>query len=123
MQSWTHQLINEPAHLFDSSSSCIDLIFTFQPNLVMESGVQPSLHPNCHHQFLFSKFDLSIYFPPPYERTLWYYIRANADLIRKAIDLFDWVSHYVLMMWTNKVTLVQNFVSNETITCDDRDPP
>ena len=31
-----HQLINEPTHLLDSSSSCIDLIFTSQPNLVME---------------------------------------------------------------------------------------
>ena len=42
-----HQLINEPTHLLDSSSSSIDLIFTSQPNLVMESGVQPSFHPNC----------------------------------------------------------------------------
>ena len=32
------------------SSSCIDLIFTSQPNLVMKSGVHSSLHPNCHHQ-------------------------------------------------------------------------
>ena len=28
-----HQLINEPTHFFDSSSSCIDLIFTSQPKL------------------------------------------------------------------------------------------
>ena len=85
-----HQLINKPTHLPDKSSSCIDLIFTFQPNLVMESGVQPSLHPNCHHQLVFAKFDLSIYCPPPYEGTVWYYNRANADLIRRVIDLFDW---------------------------------
>ena len=85
-----HQLINEPTHLVDSSSSCIDLIFTFQPNFVMESGVQSSLHPNCHHQLLLAKFDLSISYPPPYKRTLFYYDRANADLIQRAIDLFDW---------------------------------
>ena len=34
-----YQLIQEPAHIRNSSSSCIDLVFTPQPNLVMESGV------------------------------------------------------------------------------------
>ena len=28
-----YQLINEPTHLSENSSSCIDLIFTLQPNL------------------------------------------------------------------------------------------
>ena len=55
-----YQLINELTHLLESSSSCIDLIFTSQPKLVMESGVLPSLHPNCHHQLVFAKFNLSI---------------------------------------------------------------
>ena len=30
------QIINEPAHITGGSSSCIDLIFTSQPNLVIE---------------------------------------------------------------------------------------
>ena len=33
------QLINEPTHFHTNSSSCIDLIFTDQPNLSMNSGV------------------------------------------------------------------------------------
>ena len=40
------QLINEPTHLVADSSSAIDLIFT-RPNLVVDSGVHSSLHPNC----------------------------------------------------------------------------
>ena len=44
------QIINESTHILDSSSTCIDLIFTSQPNLVVESGLHPSLHQNCHHQ-------------------------------------------------------------------------
>ena len=40
-----HQMINEPTDILKSSSSCIDLIFTSQPNLITESGVYPSLHP------------------------------------------------------------------------------
>ena len=31
-----HQLINELTHILHNSSSCIDLIFTFHPNLVIE---------------------------------------------------------------------------------------
>ena len=38
------QIIKEPTHILDKSSSCIDLMFTSQPNLIIESGVYPSLH-------------------------------------------------------------------------------
>ena len=55
------QIITEATHFLESSSSCIDLIFTTQPNLVVESGVRPSLQSNCHHQIVFAKFNLQIY--------------------------------------------------------------
>ena len=64
------KLINEPTHLAADCSSCIDLIFTLQPNLVMESGVHSSLHPNCHHQITYTKINLKIHYPPPYEREI-----------------------------------------------------
>ena len=64
------QIIKEATHLLESSSSCIDLIFTTQPNLVVESGVHSSLHPNCHHQIVFAKFNLQIYYPPPYPKEI-----------------------------------------------------
>ena len=64
-----NQLIQEPTHKLNSSSSSIDLIFTWQPNLVMESGIHSPLHSNCHHQKVFAKFNLSVFYPPPYGRT------------------------------------------------------
>ena len=67
-----NQLIQEPNHILNSSSSCIDLIFTSQPNLDMESGIHSSLHSNCHHQIVFAKFNLLIFYPPHFERTVWY---------------------------------------------------
>ena len=67
------QIINEPTHIIGESSFCIDLIFASQPNLVMESGVHSSLHPNCHHQITYAKFNLKMYYPPPYEREIWHY--------------------------------------------------
>ena len=77
-----HQMINELTHILESSSSCIDLIFTSQPNLITESGVHPSLHPNSHHQIIFAKFNLEIHYPLPYFCDAWHYQDANTDLIR-----------------------------------------
>ena len=54
------QLINEPTLLQTSISSCIDLIFTDQPNLSVNSGVHASLHPNCHRQIVHYSLNLSI---------------------------------------------------------------
>ena len=57
----------------------------------MKSGVHSSLHPNCHYQEVFAKFNLSILYPPPYEITVWFYEKADTELIRRAINEFDWI--------------------------------
>ena len=62
------RFIKEPTHIIGNSSLCIDLIFTNQPNLVMESGVHSWLHSNFHHHITFVKFNLKIHYPPPHER-------------------------------------------------------
>ena len=55
------QLIKEPKYVQASSSSWIDLIFTDQPNLSVNSGVYASLlSSNCHHQIAHSSFSLNI---------------------------------------------------------------
>ena len=86
------QIIKEPTHILDNSRSCIDLIFTSQPNMVIDSGVHASLHSNCHHQIIYAKFDLKIIYPPPYERMVWHFKDANSDHIKSAINIFDWES-------------------------------
>ena len=86
-----HQLIQEPTHILKLSSSYIDLIFTTQPNLVMESGIHSSLHSNCHNQVVFAKVNLSVLYPPPYEKTVWFYKKANPGIIRRAIKEFYWI--------------------------------
>ena len=65
------QLINEPTYLTANFSSCIELIFTSQPNLVMEFGVRSSLHSNCHHQIVIARINLKMCYPPPYELEIW----------------------------------------------------
>ena len=67
------QLMSEPTHLFPTSSLCIDLIFTNQSNMIMNSGVFPLIYQNCYHQIVFAKANLNIFFPPPYTRPTWDY--------------------------------------------------
>ena len=88
-QNGLHQEINELTHILDNSSSCIDSSFNSQPNLLVESSVHSSLHPNCHHQIILAKLNLDIVYPTTYEREIWHYQKANIDLIERAINLFD----------------------------------
>ena len=76
-----HQVIKEPTHILHNSSSHIGIIFASQPNLIIESGVHPSLHPNFHHQITYVKFNIQIYYPLQYYREVWHYNDANNELI------------------------------------------
>ena len=40
----------------------LNIIFTSQPNLVIESDVHQSLHQNFHHQIIYVKFKLQFYY-------------------------------------------------------------
>ena len=66
-----HQLISQPTHLLTQISSCIDLIFTNQPNLIVDSDIYPSLHSNYHYQITYSK------------------LRANVEGIKKPIEFVN----------------------------------
>ena len=68
------QLILEPTYILQNSSSCIDLIFTDQPILVINSEVKPSLYENCNRKMVYA---------PSYQRLVWDYKNANASSIQK----------------------------------------
>ena len=82
-------LIQEPKHILTYSSSCVNVIFTSQLYLVMESGVHSSLHQNCHNQLIYAKINLKVFYLSPYEREIWHYQRTNVDLIQQAIEQFS----------------------------------
>ena len=125
------QIVKEPTDMLDNSKSYIDLIFTSQPNMLIDSNVHASVHPNCHHQIIYVNFNLKIAHPPPYERTVWHFKQANSDHIKRFIEIFDWESalnyidanDQVSVFNSTILNIVSNFIPNETITCDDRDPP
>ena len=125
------QIISDATHVLPTSSSCIDLIFTNQPNMITKSGVYPSLHSNCHHQITYADINFKTFYPPPYERTVWHFSRANVDGIKLSVTNIDWervfsninVDEQVTIFNTYLINIFHNFIPNEVITIDDRDPP
>ena len=124
------QLISEPTHIQAHSSSCIDLIFTNQLNLSVNSGVHSSLQQNCHHQIVYSTFNLNIYCPPPCQRLVWDYKKADSVNIRKALDSVNWeklfdqkdINTQVMTLNETILNFLRNYVLNKYITIDDKDP-
>ena len=99
--------------------------------MVVNSGVHSSLHASCHSQIIFAKFDLKIYYPPPYKREVWHYQEADAILIRRAIHEFNWkralpnlnADEQVTVFSRTILNIMKNFIPHETVVCDDKDPP
>ena len=62
---------------------------------------------------------------------MWHFSQANADHIKRAVDLFDWepaltdldVHEWVPVFNDTITNIMSNFVPNEIIICDDHDPP
>ena len=95
----------------------------------MESGVYSLLHSNCHHHITFAKFNVKIHYPLAYERKIWNYQKANVDQIRQVISEFPWDNGFANISVNEQEELFpQNFenikyIPDETITCDERNPP
>ena len=127
------QLINEPTNFEPHKNpSCIDLIFTDQPNIVLNSGTKPSLDNYCHHQIIFCRINFKIPPPPPFKRKIWKYGRANVPLIKRAISDYPWRLNLnsnpdpncqVTLFTETILNIVSNFVPNETVKITPRDPP
>ena len=98
---------------------------------VVDSGTHLSLHPNCHHQIIHCKINLQVEYPPPYQRHVWNYAKANKDAILSALQNVDWhrlcakktVHQQVNLLNDIILNIFTNFVPNTVITCDNRDPP
>ena len=125
-----HQLISEPTHILQNLLSCIDLIFIDQPSLVVDSGVHPTLHENCHHQITYCKLNLKIIYPPPYECLVWYFKRTDVNAITTVINQVDWKFtfscknvHQQVFSMKLLLTFFSNFIPNKLVTYSDKDRP
>ena len=80
---------------------------------------------------IFVKFNLDIVFRPCYEREIWYYQKVNIDLIKRAINSFDWekafsnidVDEMISIFNQTIINILCNFIPHELALFDDRDSP
>ena len=113
-------------------ASCIDLIFTDQTNIVLESGIRPSLDNKYHHQITYCNTNFKLPPPPSYERKIWHYDRAQTILIKRAIADFNWHDHFANNTNPNWqvesftkifLNIMSNFIPNEIKKYIPREPP
>ena len=79
-----HQLINSQTRMTNTSSSCIDLIFTSNPSLITEFGIEKSFYADsCHQSIVFGNMNLNVPLPPPYTRKVWDYNKADKTISRE----------------------------------------
>ena len=87
------------------------------------------LHQKCHHQMIYPKLNLKIYYPSPYEREIWHCKYANTDIIQRAINYYPWkrseknVNKKLHIFAKTIKNIFPNFIPYEKILCDDRDSP
>ena len=127
------QTVHQPTFLTNNCRTCIDLVATDQPNLILSNEVHPSLHTTCHHQVNFVKVNLKCPPPPPYERRLWHYGRANYEAIQTSLTEFDWdtpmsnfdqdIDSQVNLLSETVLNVAENFIPFEDRKVKPRDPP
>ena len=99
--------------------------------MVVNIGVFLSIHQSCHHQIVFAKVNLKIFYPPRYTRRVWDYSNANHQAMNNVIDDFDWEKafsnvnvHAQVKLFNEFLSnIFMNFVPNKLISVDDTDPP
>ena len=63
------QVISEPTNFEPNKNpTFFDLVFTDQPNLILDSGTRPSPDSFGHQQITYCKTSFSLPPPPPHER-------------------------------------------------------
>ena len=127
------QLISEPTNFEPyKNPSCIDLVVTDQPNIILDCGTRVSLDSYCHHQIIHRKVNFRIPPPLPYERKLWHFNRANSAAIKRSMTSFPWRQHLNVNTdpnWQVKtftdtlLNIMSSFVPNETKRFVPRNPP
>ena len=127
------QLISEPTNFEPHKNpSCIDLVVTDQPNIILDCGTRVSLNSYCHHQIIHCKVNFRIPPPLPYERKLWHFNRANSAAIKRSMTSFPWRQHlnvntdpnWQVNTFTDTfLNIMSSFVPNETKRFVPRNPP
>ena len=102
----------------------------YQPNLMVDKGVDLSLHSNCNPQIKYWKLILNIKYPSLYECLFCDYDKASVEGIKKSIESVSWE-----LRWSNKsahkqistfdktlMSIFSSITPYKLIIFDDRNP-
>ena len=68
--------------------SFIDLIFCTNQSVISNHGVDVSIFDKCHHNIIYGKVDIRVFFPSSYVQEIWDYKKADIENIKKAISTY-----------------------------------
>ena len=123
------RIIDKPTHVINNSRSCIDLIFCTNQNLISKYCVDASLFDKCHRNIIYDKINIHVPLPPVFICEVSNYSKADVQNIQKAILDFNWrkafafVDSKVDLLNETLLNIFRNYIPNEKITCDYRQPP
>ena len=66
------------------TSSCIDLIVSFNLSFIRNYGIERSIYEKYHHKITNGTLDFNVPLPPPYYREIWDYKNAATKSIQKS---------------------------------------
>ena len=127
-----HQLVDEPTHYTETSSSVIDLILVHNPNNIVSSGVgDPFLEQTVrYHCPVFGLIKFTKPKIKSYRRQIWNYDQGDYQLLRtKALET-DWNSlrdnnldTYAANISNHILLIAKECIPNKVVTIKPSDPP
>ena len=126
------QMIDEPTHFTETSSSLIDLLLVSNSNSVLLSGVgDPFLSQEMrYHCPTFGIFKFSKPKRQSFQRFIWRYDQGDYNLLRQNVASFNWntlqhqdISVYATALVDKILDLSKQCIPNKVVTIRPADPP
>ena len=128
-----HQIITEPTHFTENSSSLIDLLFVNNTHNLVASGTSdPFLNQHVrYHCPIFGIFKYDKPKTSSYKRTIWQYDKGDYDILRQNTRVTEWpdpadirsVDANVEEITTKLNNLSLQCIPNKTVTIKPAEPP
>lgn len=126
------QIISQPTHFTENSSSLIDLLLVNDNNHVITSGVgDPFLQQDLrYHCPVFGVFNFSKLKRKSYVRQIWKYDQGNYELMKYTASVTDWDSlqHSDINIYAKNLTdcissITESCIPNKKVIIRPSDPP
>ena len=125
-------IINEPTHFTENSSTLLDLFLVSKPDSVMASGVGESfLDQNIrYHCPIYSLFNFTKHKPKSFVRQIWKYNEADYNLLRTEVERINWaeIVDSDIDIYTEKFTnavknVCEKVIPSKVVRIRPSDPP